>query len=268
MRNPHDPLLQPKRAIVEHEARGTQHGRSRDHRKITTIAATNTPKLSTTWARIIAGRMTCEGTKLESRKCDTTNAALPPPYCYDARPSLIRLFLPGNNSLVQDKGLTNNSQLPASTVQGTDNSTSFHRCRHSRPSPSTPCGETHSAQQSAPEIHGLRPTRILHAPSPRKERHELRASAVARRHRGLWFSQCSNSKLTAAFKDTVLPSESPSRRWRSPSTPDTSAPSAARPLSSATLSASGTASLASAPLRKFNPSSRGLEATSLPWAHV
>lgn len=84
MRNPHGSLLQPKRAMVEHEARGTQHGISRDHRKTTTIPATNAPKMSTTWARIIAGRMTCEGTKSESRKWETTHAVLPPLYCYDA----------------------------------------------------------------------------------------------------------------------------------------------------------------------------------------
>lgn len=70
-------------------------------------------------------------------------------------------FLPENISLVQDKGLTDNSQLPASTVQGMNSSTSLHRCRHSRPSPSTPYGEIHSAQQSAPEIHGLRPMLVL-----------------------------------------------------------------------------------------------------------
>lgn len=69
-------------------------------------------------------------------------------------------------------------------------------------------------------------------------------------HREVWFSFCGNSQLTAVLKDTVLPSVSPSRRWKSPSTPDTSAPSAERPPSSVTLSVSGTASLASALLRK------------------
>lgn len=68
------------------------------------------------------------------------------------------------------------------------------------------------------------------------------------------FSHCGNGQLTAVFKDTVLPSVSPSRRWKSPSTPDTSALSAERPPSSVTLSVSGTASLASALLRKLNPS--------------
>lgn len=44
---------------------------------------------------------------------------------------------------------------------------------------------------------------------------------------------------------TVLPCESRSRRWKSPSTPSTLAPSAERPLSSDKLPVSGTASLAS-----------------------
>lgn len=54
-------------------------------------------------------------------------------------------------------------------------------------------------------------------------------------------------------KGTVPRSESPSRRWKSPSTPSTRAPSAERPLSSVTPSVSGTASLATALLRKLPP---------------
>lgn len=60
-----------------------------------------------------------------------------------------------------------------------------------------------------------------------------------------------NKVLTWRSKDTVLRSVSPSRRWKLPSTPSTSALSAARPASSVTPLVSGTASPASALLRKY-----------------
>lgn len=157
---------------------------------------------------------------------------------------------------MQNDGLTNNSQLPASTVQGTNSSTSPHRCHHARPSPLAPVGETQAVQQSTPEIHGLLPTPSCTPGFQGGGSHRSRGSAAtARRPREVWFSYFGNSQLTAVLKDTVLPSVSPSRRWKSPSTPDTSAPSAERPPSSVTPSVSGTASLASAPLRKLKFSS-------------
>lgn len=86
------------------------------------------------------------------------------------------------------------------------------------------------------------------------QRHELLVGeAVPRRHKttaGLAFSYKTGADIDMC-KDTVLPSVSPSRRWKLPSTPSTSALSAERPASSATPSVSGTASPASVPLRKL-----------------
>lgn len=121
-------------------ARSMQHAaRSKQWLVELKTASINTSKLSTD-RTLYCGEDDVRGDQKRTQEMGDNfgthqRRVLPPLHCYDARPSPTRPFRPSSSHGYR-KRLTYNSQLPASTVQGTNCSTFLNGPRHSSPSPS------------------------------------------------------------------------------------------------------------------------------------